>query len=93
MDAEIVTGGVSEFHCSLQSKAQYSTIPRSVDGEAVGVSEVVEGGSAFEYNKNCLREALCIILDGGVVLVVLHLDGLAGCWAWNYRNDWFLGRV
>eukprot|EP00435_Cladocopium_sp_Y103_P023505 s1216_g5.t1 len=28
----------------------------SVDGEAVGVSEVVEGGSAFEYNKNCLRE-------------------------------------
>ena len=61
MDAEIVTGEVSEFHCSLQSKAQYSTIPRSVDGEAVGVSEVVEGGSAFEYNKNCLREALCII--------------------------------
>lgn len=28
----------------------------SVDGEAVGVSEVVEGGSAFEYNKNCLRQ-------------------------------------
>lgn len=55
VDAQIVTGGVSEFHCSLQSTAQH-TIPRSVDGEAVGVSEVVEGGSAFEYNKNCLRQ-------------------------------------
>ena len=29
---------------------------RSFDGEAVGVSEVVEGGSAFEYNKACLKE-------------------------------------
>lgn len=29
---------------------------RSFDGEAVGVSEVVEGGSAFEYNKGCLKE-------------------------------------
>lgn len=28
----------------------------SFDGEAVGVSEVVEGGSAFEYNKGCLNE-------------------------------------
>ena len=91
VDAQIVTGGVSEFHCSLQSTAQH-TIPRSVDGEAVGVSEVVEGGSAFEYNKNCLRQefvSFCTILHHFAsfctilyhfawrrVWVVLHLDGL-----------------
>lgn len=28
----------------------------SFDGEAVGVSEVMEGGSAFEYNQGCLQE-------------------------------------
>jgi hypothetical protein len=86
VDAQIVTGGVSEFHCSLQSTAQH-TIPRSVDGEAVGVSEVVEGGSAFEYNKNCLRQefvSFCTILHHfawrrGVGCATF---GWPGCWTW-----------
>ena len=96
MDAQIVTGGVSEFHCSLQSTAQH-TIPRSVDGEAVGVSEVVEGGSAFEYNKNCLRQefvSFCTILHhfASFCTILYHFCmaegvgcatfGWPGCWTW-----------
>ena len=102
MDAQIVTGGVSEFHCSLQSTAQH-TIPRSVDGEAVGVSEVVEGGSAFEYNKNCLRQefvSFCTILHHfAPFCIILHGGGCGLCYIWMAwvldldRNDWFLGRV
>lgn len=45
---------------------------RSFDGEAVGVSEVVEGGSAFEYNKGCLNEEFV----GSDWLWVAMRDGL-----------------
>ena len=38
--------------CSFPTPA--FALPRSWDKEAVGVSEVVEGGSVFDYNKQVL---------------------------------------
>ena len=44
------------LHSVLAVAPVLHSASRSFDGEAVGVSEVVEGGSAFEYNKGCLKE-------------------------------------